>query len=73
MVARKRIRNKTAAYFGGHGWSGGAFQEMKRILEPLKWDIQDTLEYVGSPTARDLKQAEEFGFRFGRRLLSPDS
>jgi len=72
MVARKRIKNKTAAYFGGHGWSGGAVQEMMRILEPLKWDITDTLEYVGSPTFQDLKQAEEFGFRFGRRIMSPN-
>ena len=39
MVARKRILNKKAAYFGGHGWSGGAYRELKAILDPLKWEL----------------------------------
>lgn len=69
MVARKRIHKKTAAYFGGHGWSGGALQELTKILEPLKWDIVDTLQYVGSPKDDDLKKAEDFGRRFARRLI----
>lgn len=68
MVARKRILNKTAAYFGGHGWSGGALRELNKIVEPLKWQIVDTLEYVGSPKDLDLKKAEEFGERFARQL-----
>jgi flavorubredoxin len=68
MVARKRIQNKTAAYFGGHGWSGGALRELTKILEPLKWDIVDTLHYVGTPKNADLKKAEEFGRNFAERL-----
>ncbi len=70
MAARKRIRNKTAAYFGGHGWSGGALRELSKIVEPLKWRIVDTLEYVGTPKDMDLKKAEEFGERFARQLQS---
>ncbi len=69
MVSRKRIKNKRAAYFGGHGWSGGALRELKQILEPLNWQIMDTLEYVGSPKSSDLRAAESFGERFGRRLV----
>jgi anaerobic nitric oxide reductase flavorubredoxin len=69
MVARKRILKKTSAYFGGHGWSGGALRELTKILEPLKWEIVDTLQYVGSPKDQDLKKAEEFGKRFAQRLL----
>jgi flavorubredoxin len=69
MVSRKRIKNKQAAYFGGHGWSGGALRELKQIVEPLKWRIQDILEYVGSPKSSDLRDAESFGERFARQLL----
>lgn len=69
MVARKRIMRKTAAYFGGHGWSGGALKELKQIIEPLKWELVDTLEYVGSPKFQDLKQAESFGEKFANLLI----
>ena len=68
MVARKRIVNKKAAYFGGHGWSGGALRELRQIVEPLKWEIVDTLEYVGTPKIPDLHEAERFGEQFARRL-----
>jgi flavorubredoxin len=68
MVARKRILNKKAAYFGGHGWSGGALRELRQIVEPLKWEIVDTLEYVGTPKMPDLQAAERFGEQFARRL-----
>ena len=44
-------------------------QELTKILEPLKWDIVDTLQYVGSPKDDDLKKAEDFGRRFARRLI----
>ncbi len=68
MASRKRIHNKLAAYFGGHGWSGGALRELTRIVEPLKWQILDTLEYVGSPKSSDLRAAESFGERFARQV-----
>jgi flavorubredoxin len=68
MVARKRIVNKKAAYFGGHGWSGGALREIKAIVDPLKWELEDTLEYVGSPKESDLKLAEKFGEEFAKKL-----
>ncbi|MGB2906875.1 MAG: FprA family A-type flavoprotein [Candidatus Aminicenantaceae bacterium] len=69
MVARKRILNKRAAYFGGHGWSGGALRELKKIVEPLKWEIVDALEYVGIPKESDLAKAERFGEQFARDLI----
>ena len=43
-------------------------RELNKIVEPLKWQIVDTLEYVGSPKDLDLKKAEEFGERFARQL-----
>ena len=64
MAAHKHIRNKKVAYFGSYGWSGGARRNLEKIIEPLKWDLVDTLEFGGSPTEEELKKGEEFGRRF---------
>jgi flavorubredoxin len=69
MAVRKRIRNKKAAYFGSYGWSGGALRELEAIIKPLKWDLADTFEFVGSPRETQLRQAEQFGERFARSIL----
>jgi len=74
MAAQKRIRNKKVARFGSYGWSGGAQRDFERIIEPLKWELMDSFEFVGSPTEEELRQGEEFGARFGRlvRERPPD-
>ncbi len=66
MAAHKRIRNKKAAYFGSYGWSGGALKGVKKIVEPLKWEIVDSFEFIGSPTKEDIATAKEFGQKFAR-------
>ena len=68
MAAHKHIRNKKAAFFGSYGWSGGALRGLKRIIEPLKWDLMDTLEFVGCPTGEELKKGEEFGTSFAESI-----
>ena len=70
MAAQKRIRNRKAAWFGSHGWSGGALRHLKRLLEPMKWELTDTYEFAGAPMEDDLRRAEEFGAGFAR-LLKP--
>jgi flavorubredoxin len=72
MAARKRIKNKMAAYFGSYGWSGGALKEIQKIIEPLKWDLEDTLVFLGAPKKEDVKKAEEFGFRFAQAVKKED-
>jgi flavorubredoxin len=72
MALRKRIRNKKAAYFGSYGWSGGALNEMQRIIEPLRWDLVDSLEFLGAPSEQDIKKAEEFGARFAKSMMKKD-
>jgi len=69
MAAHKRIRNKKAAYFGSHGWSGGALKDIKNIISPLNWDLLDTFEYIGSASPEELKKAEEFGKRFAEAVI----
>jgi anaerobic nitric oxide reductase flavorubredoxin len=66
MAVHKRIRNKKVARFGSYGWSGGAQRDFERIIEPLKWELTDSLEFIGGPTDEDLKHGEEFGAQFAR-------
>lgn len=72
MAALKHIHNKKAAYFGSYGWSGGAIRGLKNIIEPLKWNLMDTLEFTGCPTEKDLKSAEEFGEKFAQFVKEPE-
>ncbi|NLE43968.1 MAG: FprA family A-type flavoprotein [Chloroflexi bacterium] len=68
MAAQKRIRSRTVARFGSYGWSGGAQRHFERLIEPLKWDLTESFEFVGSPTHEEFRHGEEFGARFGRLI-----
>jgi anaerobic nitric oxide reductase flavorubredoxin len=68
-VVHKKIIGRKAAYFGSFGWSGGALRELKEIVESLKWEWLETLEFNGAPTRDLLRQGEAFGERFARALL----
>lgn len=68
MAGRKSIKGKTAAMFGSFGWSGGALRELKSLIEPLKWDLKDSLEFPGGSTHELLMKAETFGKRFAQTL-----
>ncbi|MEW5815091.1 MAG: FprA family A-type flavoprotein [Spirochaetota bacterium] len=68
MAVLKRILNKTAAMFGSFGWSGGALKEIKRVIEPLNWELNDTFEFQGGPTEENLRKGEEFGSAFARKI-----
>jgi anaerobic nitric oxide reductase flavorubredoxin len=68
VAARKRIVNRKAAYFGSYGWSGGARREFAQLAESLHWEVMDTFEFPGGPTAEDLGKGEEFGARFAKLI-----
>jgi anaerobic nitric oxide reductase flavorubredoxin len=68
MAVNKRILNRKAAFFGSYGWSGGALREIKKIVEPAKWELDESLEFIGSPTPEDLKKGEEFGRKFAESI-----
>jgi len=70
MAVHKRIRNKKAAYFGSYGWSGGALKGVNKIVEPMKWEVVDSFEFIGSPTKEDIATAKEFGRRFAQLVKS---
>ena len=64
MAVLKRVLNKRVAMFGSYGWSGGALRHLKKIIEPVRWELVDSFEFAGGPTEEDLKKGEEFGARF---------
>jgi len=68
MAVNKRVLGRKAAYFGSYAWSGGALKEVKRIIEPAKWELGETLEFIGSPKPEDLAKGLEFGRRFAERI-----
>ncbi|MEE8592323.1 MAG: FprA family A-type flavoprotein [Spirochaetia bacterium] len=67
-AAVKRIINKKAVMFGSYGWSGGALRNIKKIIEPIKWELEDSLEFSGSPTKEDLDKARTFGEKFAEQI-----
>jgi flavorubredoxin len=71
MAALKRVVAKKAAIFGSYGWSRGGMSAFQKIVEPLKWDVTDILEFRGAPTAGLLKKGEEFGERFAAAVKTP--
>ncbi len=71
MAALKRIVNKKAAIFGSYGWSKGGMAAFRKMVEPLKWEVTDMLEFRGSPTADQLRLGEELGERFAAAVKTP--
>jgi anaerobic nitric oxide reductase flavorubredoxin len=69
IAVHKGVRNKTAALFGSYGWSGGAQGEFKKIVEPAKWEIIDSLEFIGVPSKEDLQKGEAFWATFAERIM----
>jgi anaerobic nitric oxide reductase flavorubredoxin len=70
MTAVKKIQNKKVARFGSYGWSGGAQRRFESLIEPLKWKLTDSFEFIGSPTEEDLKHGEALGAQFARLVKS---
>ncbi len=68
MAGAKRMLNKKVALFGSYGWSGGAQRECEQIVESLKWEWVDVMQFQGAPTSESLRQGEAFGRRFAEAL-----
>jgi anaerobic nitric oxide reductase flavorubredoxin len=68
MAVEKKVQNKKAAAFGSFAWSGGGMQKIRKIVEPVKWDLVDELTWTGCPSAADLKNVEAFAKRFAESI-----
>jgi len=41
---------------------------MEKLIEPVKWESTDTLEFEGGATKERLKQGEAFGRKFAEKI-----
>jgi len=69
MAAFKHLSDKKAIYFGSFGWGGGALRQLNEKMETMKWDLTDSLEFIGRPTAETLQRGRELGEKFARLML----
>ena len=68
LVKALRPRLKMAAYFGSYGWSGGAANQAKSLLEPAGMEIIGALEIKGTPGEKELQSAVELGHTVAQRV-----
>lgn len=61
LVVTKSPKNRTAGFFGSHGWAGGAGREVREILEPLDWQFAEPVDFAGKPTQADLDEGRALG------------
>jgi len=69
----KGIKNRQMAMFGSYGWTGGALRDLKKIVEPVKWNLVDSLEIKGGANKENVVVAEAFGRKFAETLKSEDA
>ena len=65
MAGIKHLGVKKAAYYGSYGWGGGGLRALTEKLEGLKWELVESLDFPGRPTAESLERGREMGNRFG--------
>lgn len=65
MAGIKHLGARKTAYFGSYGWGGGGLRALTEKLEGLKWELAESLDFPGRPTAELLKRGKELGNRFG--------
>ncbi len=65
MAGIKHLGTRKTAYFGSYGWGGGGLRALTEKLEGLKWELVESLDFPGRPTAEMLARGRELGNRFG--------
>ncbi|TFH27043.1 MAG: FprA family A-type flavoprotein [Promethearchaeota archaeon] len=68
QIIHKKAMHKKVFRFGSFGWSGGAQKEFDALIEKMKWDIIEPLEFQGGPTDADLDLAFERGATLAREV-----
>ncbi|MHA1167915.1 MAG: FprA family A-type flavoprotein [Candidatus Hodarchaeales archaeon] len=68
IAKRKNIGKKMVGLFGSYGWKGGAIKHLRTMVEDLRWDLVDTLEFSGGPTNEDLAKGVQFGKAFAEKI-----
>ncbi|MBT7064799.1 MAG: FprA family A-type flavoprotein, partial [Verrucomicrobia bacterium] len=69
----KGVKNRQLAMFGSYGWTGGALRDLVKIVEPVKWNLIDSLEVKGGANPESIARAEAFGRTFAQTLKADAS
>ena len=40
----------------------------RQIIDPIKWELEDSLEFNGNPDKEDLQKARDFGRAFAEKI-----
>ena len=69
-VFKKKALNRKAFSFGSYGWSGGAQTELMTLVEhsKCKWEFLAPVEFLGRPTANDIKHIQEQGRKLAAQV-----
>lgn len=66
ILARKHVFSRKAFRFGSFGWVGGAKKECDAMMEELKWDCMESVEWAGRADSSVLARLEEQGRQIAR-------
>lgn len=69
----KGVKNRQLAMFGSYGWTGGALRDLVKIVEPVKWNLIDSLEIKGGANPESIARAETFGRTFAQTLKAAET
>ena len=71
VISPIRDKSKLAGGFGSYGWSGEGKDHIKSNLQNLKLKYFEEGVFVKfSPSQDEIKQAEDYGMAFGKKLLT---
>ena len=68
VFRRKHIFGKKVLRLGSWGWAGGAQKEYEAVIEKLKWENLEPVEWAGYPGEEDLKLLEERGRQLAKSV-----
>ncbi len=63
------VKGKFASAFGSYGWSGEGVPHIVERLKQLRLNVVDGLRIRFKPDEAQLKEARDFGFKFGKIVL----
>jgi len=68
LIRLLKPRAKLALVFGSYGWSGAAVNKIKDLLQPMGFEILETIEIRGPPKKADLERAVNLGKLVAKRV-----
>lgn len=68
LFGRKHFTDKIVLRIGSWGWVGGAEKDFKTAVESYKWNMVESCEWQGVPSAEDLAVLKERGRELARQV-----